>query len=173
METRVCAPQGQRNPTARVGGTSLFMGGTVGAVKALLKGKLSLKATEGSSGPTATCRRAVPGSTGCRRFQHESVGHKLEPPNSSPAKNSGLLPHNLLPRILSTTIGRHRLKRPRSADFEPHRLFQRLRGSAARLHPAARLPGAIQKAALHARCLEGGSLFRAAFGEPHIAQPFR
>ena len=29
-----------------------------------------------------------------------------------------------------------------------------------RLNPAARLPGTIQKAALHARCMEGGSLFR-------------
>ena len=38
-------------------------------------------------------RQAEPAPTCCRRTEHESVGHKSEPPDSSRVEDSGILPH--------------------------------------------------------------------------------
>ena len=61
----------------------LFHGRHERVVKALLKGELAPKATEGLAGPTATCcRQAEPAPTCCRRIEHEIGDHKLKSPIS-------------------------------------------------------------------------------------------
>ena len=90
--------------------------------EAAIRALVSQFVTDLRSVGSADSHRAVPGSSCCRRTEHESVGHRLEPPDSSFSENSGAhSPHSLPPRILSMT--------PRAIDwsgqglrYEPHRL---------------------------------------------------